>query len=61
LPFLRACLRPRRRRSVRSRLDDGDQILTIYAAEPDTPDGERLARLADSVRVTTREARPVTR
>jgi transcriptional regulator with XRE-family HTH domain len=25
--------------------DDGDQLLTIYAAEPGTPDAERLARL----------------
>jgi hypothetical protein len=26
-------------------LDDGDQILTIYTAEPDTVDAERLAAL----------------
>ena len=26
--------------------DDGDQILTIYAAEPGSADAERLARLA---------------
>jgi transcriptional regulator with XRE-family HTH domain len=26
--------------------DDGDQILTLYTAESDTPDAERLARLA---------------
>jgi hypothetical protein len=26
--------------------DDGDQILTIYTAEPDTVDAERLAALA---------------
>jgi transcriptional regulator with XRE-family HTH domain len=26
--------------------DDGDQILTLYAAEPGTPDGDRLALLA---------------
>jgi transcriptional regulator with XRE-family HTH domain len=30
--------------------DDGDQILTIYSAEPGSPDGERLARLADVAR-----------
>lgn len=29
--------------------DDGDQILTIYAAEPGTSDGERLAQLAEAV------------
>ena len=29
--------------------DDGDQILTIYAAEPASPDGERLARLVQPV------------
>lgn len=27
--------------------DDGDQLLTIYAAEPDTPDAERLGQLAE--------------
>jgi transcriptional regulator with XRE-family HTH domain len=27
--------------------DDGDQLLTIYAAEPDTPDAERLGRLSE--------------
>jgi hypothetical protein len=26
--------------------DDGDQILTVYAAEPDTADAERLAQLS---------------
>jgi MmyB-like transcription regulator ligand binding domain len=26
--------------------DDGDQLLTIYAAEPHTPDAERLAQLS---------------
>lgn len=29
--------------------DDGDQLLTVYAAEPDTPDAERLAELAGSL------------
>jgi transcriptional regulator with XRE-family HTH domain len=27
--------------------DDGDQLLTIYAAEPDTPDAERLGQLSE--------------
>jgi transcriptional regulator with XRE-family HTH domain len=27
--------------------DDGDQLLTIYAAEPGTPDAERLAQLSE--------------
>ena len=27
--------------------DDGDQLLTIYAAEPDTADAERLAQLSE--------------
>ncbi len=27
--------------------DDGDQILTLYAAEPDSLDGVRLANLAE--------------
>jgi hypothetical protein len=26
--------------------DDGDQLLTIYAAAPDTPAAERLAQLS---------------
>jgi transcriptional regulator with XRE-family HTH domain len=30
--------------------DDGDQLLTIYAAEPNTPDAERLARLSELAR-----------
>lgn len=30
--------------------DDGGQLLTIYAAEPDTQDAERLGQLADSAR-----------
>jgi transcriptional regulator with XRE-family HTH domain len=30
--------------------DDGDQLLTIYAAEPDTPDAERLAQLSELAR-----------
>jgi transcriptional regulator with XRE-family HTH domain len=30
--------------------DDGDQLLTIYAAEPDTQGAERLGQLADSAR-----------
>jgi hypothetical protein len=30
--------------------DDGDQILTLYAAEPGTPDGDRLALLAATAR-----------
>jgi transcriptional regulator with XRE-family HTH domain len=29
---------------------DGDQLLTIYAAEPDTPDAERLAQLSELAR-----------
>lgn len=29
--------------------DDGDQILTIYAADPASPDGERLAHLVSSL------------
>jgi transcriptional regulator with XRE-family HTH domain len=33
--------------------DDGDQILTIYAAEPGTPDGERLGELAKTVGTAT--------
>jgi transcriptional regulator with XRE-family HTH domain len=32
--------------------DDGDYILTIYAAEPGSPDGERLAKLAHSMGIT---------
>ena len=27
--------------------DDGDQLLTVYAAEPHTPDAERLAQLSE--------------
>ena len=30
--------------------DDGDQILTLYAAEPDSLDGVRLAHLAERAR-----------
>jgi transcriptional regulator with XRE-family HTH domain len=30
--------------------DDGDQLLTIYAAEPNTPDAERLAQLSELAR-----------
>jgi transcriptional regulator with XRE-family HTH domain len=30
--------------------DDGDQLLTIYAAEPHTPDAERLAQLSEFAR-----------
>ena len=33
--------------------DDGDQILTIYAAEPGTPDAQRLAQLAEAVGIAT--------
>ena len=32
--------------------DDGDQILTIYTAEPGSPDGERLAKLAHAMGIT---------
>jgi transcriptional regulator with XRE-family HTH domain len=34
--------------------DDGDQILTLYAAEPDSLDGVRLANLAERARTTVR-------
>lgn len=30
--------------------EDGDQVLTLYAAEPDTPDAERLAQLSELAR-----------
>jgi transcriptional regulator with XRE-family HTH domain len=33
--------------------DDGDQLLTIYAAEPDTADAERLAQLSEPARAAT--------
>jgi transcriptional regulator with XRE-family HTH domain len=32
--------------------DDGDQILTVYAAEPDTADAERLAQLSEPAGAT---------
>jgi transcriptional regulator with XRE-family HTH domain len=32
--------------------DDGDQLLTIYAAEPDTADAERLGQLSEVTRAT---------
>jgi transcriptional regulator with XRE-family HTH domain len=38
--------------------DDGDQILTIYAADPDSPDGQRLARLAHVARARAVSAVP---
>jgi transcriptional regulator with XRE-family HTH domain len=40
--------------------DDGDQILTVYAAEPDTVDAERLAALALTSARPAREAAPPT-
>jgi transcriptional regulator with XRE-family HTH domain len=30
--------------------DDGDQVLTVYAAQPHTPDAERLAQLGEMAR-----------
>ncbi len=35
--------------------DDGDQILTLYAAEPDSLDGVRLAHLAERARSEVRQ------
>ena len=32
--------------------DDGDQLLTIYAAEPGTPHAERLAQLTELAKAT---------
>ena len=32
--------------------DDGDQLLTIYAAEPSTRDAERLAQLSELAKAT---------
>jgi MmyB-like transcription regulator ligand binding domain len=32
--------------------DEGDQLLTIYAAEPGSPDAERLAQLSELAKAT---------
>jgi MmyB-like transcription regulator ligand binding domain len=32
--------------------DDGDQLLTVYAAEPQTVDAERLVQLSELARAT---------
>ena len=32
--------------------DDGDQLLTIYAADPGTPHAERLAQLTELAKAT---------